>query len=600
MHKHHDKMVITIRAEDFMKTLFILLMMTLSMAFADSIFDRQNQNGDGSLTLEEERQSETYVHEGMAQERLQEICTGKNSDSETSESNNYEDICSNGDRAFGGGWGMVESMMPIVSKAYSAIGVAGLMGGGGGGMGGILPLQANVEKNGGPVMVDENGTEYTMNENGQYTRPGENGGQDVVENPPEGADKKKENKKDYCAIIPGLTDMAATTMQTMDNQQIQNGYQNAEDMAAGSPARQAQAFYAMSRSHKARQKSSKVQMYGWGATTGCYVAKMATGYAAMNTSMVVKMGLSTAVTLFYMKKAKVHGEKAELLKKLGDSFPKAGECNPHTETQCFCSQESSMAIDMANYQKYCIPLQFANRGEDAFNAVPCVDAQGKADPECKCKKRRACIDSKLMNDSIRLGLNPSVMKSANQGISPLSDGLDSAGLGPGIEERLAMAKNALKKYKPKRIPNLRGNKKAQKFAKQLTDLGIPSAAAATIAAARVPVSGSSSVPALAGAGLGDIGSENNAFASTQKPKFSSGGSDGNKFKSGGNSNPFAFKKGGGRRGGVKIEQDVSALANKATMEADINKDSGRGIFDILSHRYKMRAWKEFEDSMQVE
>tara|TARA_B100001971_G_scaffold129103_1_gene118998 strand:+ start:35295 stop:37073 length:1779 start_codon:yes stop_codon:yes gene_type:complete len=591
-----------------MKTLSILILLSLTQAYADSIFDRQNQNGDGSLTLEEERQAEGYVHEGLAQERLQEICSGQNKDSATSESNNYADICSNGDNAFGGGWGMVETMMPIVSKAYSAIGVAGLMGNGGMD---ILPLQDNVKQGGQNVMVDPDGTEYTANEQGQYTRtartneaPGTEVNSDgtVTENPSNEAKPKKENKKDYCAIIPGLTDMAATTMQAMDNEQIQNGYQNAEDMAAGSPARQAQAFYAMSRSHEARKKSSNVQMYGWGATTGCYVTKLATGYASLNTGMVVKMGLSTAVTLFYMKKAKVHGEKAELLKALGDSFPKAGECNPHTETQCFCSQESSMAIDMANYQKYCIPMQFANRGADAANAVPCVDANGQADPECKCKKRRACIDAKLMNDSIRLGLNPSVMRNASQSLSPLSTGLDSAGLGPGIEERLAMAKKALAKYNPKKLPNLRGNPKAQKFAEQLSNLGIPKAAAATIAAARIPVSGSTgAVPSLASAGLNNTGgANNNAFKKPGDPQFKSGGSDGNKFKSGGSSNPFAFKKGANRSGGVQIEQDVSALANKATMEADINKDSGRGIFDILSHRYKMRAWKEFEDSMKVE
>ena len=182
-----------------MKTLSILILISLTQAYADSIFDRQNQNGDGSLTLEEERQAEGYVHEGLAQERLQEICSGQNKDSATSESNNYADICSNGDNAFGGGWGMVETMMPIVSKAYSAIGVAGLMGNGGMD---ILPLQDNVKQGGQNVMVDPDGTEFTANEQGQYTRaarPNEPAGTEinsdgtVSANPSEEAKPKKEN-----------------------------------------------------------------------------------------------------------------------------------------------------------------------------------------------------------------------------------------------------------------------------------------------------------------------------------------------------------------------------------------------------------------------
>ena len=602
-----------------MKTLLLLTLSTIFtlQAQSTSIFTRQNQNGDGSLTLEEEQQAEGYVHEGLAQERLQEICGGNAEEltnyvnareedkldltNEEAAGRTTEQICNQSDKAFDtGAWSIVESMMPIVSRAYSAIGVAGLMGNGMD----LFPLKQTATENDLPVRVDGDGNEFSANADGVYE---DADGNAISRQEADSLDKKKENKKDFCAIIPGLTDMAADTMQTMENQQIQNGMQNPQEMSGGSPTIQAQAFYAMSRSHTARKESSEVQAGGWGATAACYTLKMtgipgiAEPYADPSTSIIVKLGLSVAVGSFYLLKSKVHGEKAELLKKLGDSFPKAGECNPHTETQCFCSQDSSMAIDMANYQKYCTVPEFVNRGADAKNAVPCVDANGKPDPECKCKKRRACIDAKLMQDSLKLGLNPAVMRNAGQSLSPLSSGLSSAGLGPGIEKQLAIAKNALKKFKPKRIPNLRGNKEAQKMAKTLSDLGIPPAAAATIAAARVPVSGNTNVPSLASAGLSNSGASNNAFKNRpNEPKFKSGGSDGNSFKKGGNSNPFAFKKGGSRRGGVKIEQDISSLANKATMEADITKDPGKGIFDILSHRYKMRAWKEFEDSMKLE
>ena len=59
-------------------------------------------------------------------------------------------------------------------------------------------------------------------------------------------------------------------------------------------------------------------------------------------------------------------------------------------------------------------------------------------------------------------------------------------------------------------------------------------------------------------------------------------------------------KKGRAQGGLEIQGDMSKLANRATMDADINKDTGAGLFEILSHRYKMRAWKEFEGSMTIE
>lgn len=581
-----------------MKNLFVIFLLSITCAHADSIFNQQNQNGDGSLTLEEERQAEGYVHEGLAQERLQEICTGNNSDSATSASNDHQDICSNGDKAWGSGaMGMVETMMPIVTKAYSAIGVAGLMGGGGGMD--FLSLKGTAKKNGHPVLTDEDGNEFEANKSGVYK---DSDGNPISEQNQQEMDQKKENKKDYCAVIPGITDMAATTMQTMDNQQIQNGMQNPQQMSEGSPARQAQAFYAMSRSHEARAKSSTVQAAGWGGTAACYAIKASTGYSSWSDpATLVKLGLSTAVGVFYMAKRKAHKDKAELLKKLGDSFPGAGDCNPHTDTQCFCAQESSMATDMANFQKYCVPLQFGDRlGDDGF-PVPCVDAEGKSDPECKCKKRRSCIDTTLTQDAVRVGLNPSVMRGAGQNLTPLANGLAGSGLGPGIEEQLAIAKKQLKKFGPRNGPNLRGKPKAQKMAKKLQDLGIPAGTARLIASANIPVNGATGLPALAAAGLNNdtLGSGNNAFKTRSAPRLKSGGSAGNKFRKGGSSNPFGSKKKRGG-GGLQIQGDMSKLANKATIDADINKDNGRGIFEILSHRYKMRAWKEFEGSMQTE
>jgi len=569
-----------------MKILLLLVLSLFTTAFAGSIFDQQNQNGNGGeLTAQEEYESGVYMHEGKAQERYQEICTGKDSQTE-----GMDDICTNGDKAFDGGlMATLEMMMPMVNKAYSMIGVMGMMGQGGS----VAGLSKKVKEDGHNVLVDKEGNEFKGQDNPTGGDPIYT---DADGNPVETKDlkNKTENQKDMCAIIPGVTDLAANTMQGMENDQIQQSYQNSEPKS-----RQAESFYALQRSHESRQKTSKTQSWGWGATTGCYVAYAATG-TAIDAKLVVKTTLSGLATTFYILKAKAHGEKAELLKKLGDSFPKAGECNPHTDTQCFCSEPSSVAIDLVNYQKYCVPAQYASTDKPVDEIVACIDAQGKPDPSCKCKRRRACIDSTLENQAIQVGLNPSVMRNAAGSIRPFGSGFETADIGPGIEQNLAMAKKMLSKYKPEKLPNLRGNKKAQKLAKDIASLGFPKAAALEVAAAKFPTNGNAGIPSFAAASLrDDFGTEKGAFSRTSKnaPKFKSGGSDPSRSK-GGNSNPFAMKRGrgAGAKSGVQ-NVDYASLGSKASMEADITRDPSKGIFEILSHRYKMRAWKEFEDSM---
>ena len=592
-----------------MKTFFMMCLFLASSVWAQGIYNSNNTN-DGELTAQEEHEAENYIHQGLAQQNYQDICSGKHdltSDKDDkriwgkdSDGNKaVTDFCTNGENAFEGDWRMLESMMPVVNKAYSMIGVAGMMGGGSS----ILPTKKIVGGRSATVFTDGEGNDIEPRGEGDQARynvpADDNPSNDLSKDQMKDNDyeQKTEDQKDICALIPGVTDLAANTMQGMENQQIQQGVQ------AQPTAPQAESFYALARSQRSRQKTSKTQMWGWYATAGCYTAYVATG-SAFDLNMGIKLGLSVAVSQFYRIKAKHHGDKAELLDNLGDSFPKAGDCNPHTDTQCFCNEESSVVTDLPNYQKYCIPEAYVHKDKPMDQIVTCIDAQGKPDPECKCKKRRACIDATISKEAIRVGLNPTVMNDATGGLTPFANGFADSNLGPGLEQTLAMAKKALKSYKPKKIPNLRGNKKAQKMAKELAKLGIPKGLSSQIAAAKFPNTGNANTPTFSASDLArDFGMPNSAFSKSAEndPKFKSGGSV-RSGKRGGSGNPFAFSRGGRSKGsgGVQIDNDLSSLANKAAMDADITKDSSRGIFDILSHRYKMRAWKEFEDTMTKE
>jgi hypothetical protein len=587
-----------------MKTFIMMCLFSVSSVWAQGVFNTDNYNNDGELTAQEEHEAGNYIHQGVAQQNYQDICSGNHDLTKDlkDDQGNMTDICTNGENAFDGNMRILESMMPMVNKAYSMLGVAGMMGGGGPQ---ILGLSKPVQENGGRVFTDNSGNEIKANpgneENPTYTVTDDQGNESSLTEDQmkknDDYDTKEESQKDMCAMIPGVTDLAAQTAQGMENQQIQEGYQNMEPRS-----QQSEAFRALARSQRSREKTSKWQAVGWGATAGCYVAYAATG-TQTDLNWWVKFGLSGAATYFYYEKMKHHKMKAELLDKLADSFPKAGDCNPHTETQCFCSEESSVVTDLTNYQKYCVPELYAKDDTPLENKTTCIDAQGKPDPSCKCKKRRACFDGTVTKEAIRVGLNPTAMQNATGGLSNLSNGFDSSTLGPGIEQTLAMAKKQMQKFKPKKIPNLRGNKKAQKLAKSLQAAGVPRGLAATIAATRIPSSNSSGLPAFAASNLAEeFGNKTAAFSTgvpNSDPKFKFGGTVSG-GKSGSSKNPFAFGKSGSKRGKGGVQVDLSGLAQKATIEADITKDSSKGIFDILSHRYKMRAWKEFEDSMTKE
>lgn len=585
-----------------MKTFILMCLFMVGSLWAQGIFNGNNTN-DGELTAQEEHEAGNYIHQGIAQQNYQDICSGKHdlTKDQINDDGEMSDICTNGENAFEGNWRILESMMPVVNQAYSMIGVAGMMGGGSS----MLPTNKIVGGRSETVFIDGEGNELSPTGKGDSARydvagTPDNPNDDLTKsqmNESDDYEKKTEEQKDMCALIPGVTDLAANTMQGMENQQIQQSVQ------AQPTAPQAESFYALARSQRSRKKTSNTQMYGWGATAGCYTAYWATG-SMMDLSLGIKLGLSVAAATFYGIKAKHHGDKADLLDKLGDSFNKAGECNPHTDTQCFCNEESSVVTDLPNYQKYCIPEAYVHKDKPMDQIVSCIDAQGKPDPECKCKKRRACIDATISKEAIRVGLNPTVMNDATGGLTPFANGFADSNLGPGLEQTLAMAKKALKSYKPKKIPSLRGNKKAQKMAKELAKLGIPKGLSTQIAATKFPNSGSTGLPAFAASDLAqEFGNKTAAFSKGVRndPKFKSGGSV-RSGKSGGSENPFAFSRGGASKGkgGVQIGNDLSSLANKAAMDADITKDSSRGIFDILSHRYKIRAWKEFEDTMTKE
>lgn len=521
-------------------------------------------DGARPLTEQEEDESKSYIHQGVFNEKVQELCQQKNDETNSGKASNKQtaDYCNN-EGAFraGSGWSTLEQMMPAVTKAYASFGP--------------LTSKLGAGSQSGIKFYTQDKTEIieTKNEAGEVTAT-----EEVTH---KNKDREYDTKTDICQYIPMATEVGAQALQMTNNQNTAQNYENTE-----ANSQQAAAFYAMSEMHKTKKRASTIQAAGWGSTSACYLAYVASG-AALDVKMGIKIGASALIGTFYGIKAKKHKEKEEAFITMAESLPGAGDCNPHTKTSCFCAHESSYSVDPTNYQKYCVPQGYTY-SPNSFS-TGCMDKSGKSDPACSCKKKGTCMASTLMNSGFKVGLNPVAMKGALDGVSYFDNGFGSDNLLAQANKTNAMAFKALKKYQPQgKAPKL--NKDQTKIAKLLNKNGIPTGLAMQMAATNNTAD--AEVLKNLAASL-----NNNSF----KPRSYSKAKPKNKFKKGGSvaksSRGSSYSSRTSRTKSAKTGTQIMDFAAQASIEAEIEKDSSKGIFDIITNRYKMRAWREFKDDV---
>jgi hypothetical protein len=544
-----------------MRFLQLIVLFTLSnLATAnESFFDDTR-----TLTAEEEFKSDQYIHQGVADSEYQEMCNKEGK---------YSDICTNNDSAFsGGGEKTLEAMIPAVTKVYSMISM----------FGGSDFTSHKVDKDGNELYNKE-GSDKAVTSTKEAPAVNENGDLN------EGYSEDTESKKDYCGYMTIAVETVGAAYMSMQNNNTKKNY-----VATKPEARQAASFYALSDTHKNMGKASKTQGYMWGGITGCYGAMLATQNISGDWKIYAKLAGSVLITAFHLKKSSAHDKRAKMLKDMAKKLPQAGDCNPYTDTTCFCNEESSQRVDPANFKKFCIPKIIADRTTDP-DAFICVDENRKADLSCKCAESNSCIDKVLKMGGLDFGLAPNIMKNPIKGFSPVSSGYIRGNLDSATKQNLALGKKALANFKPKNLPSLTVDQK--KTAANFHKLGIPKAASVFLA--KTKTSGGklpASLATMSPTGSSKALTYSNYKKSTKgklKRFTSGGGKSGNKSK---RSNPFSkFKrKSGNKTTGIDIEN----FARKAQREAEIVQDHSKGIFDIISYRYKMSAWKKFPESLK--
>lgn len=395
------------------------------------------------------------------------------------------------------------------------------------------------------------------------------------------AKAEKKEKTDICIYIPMAGEAISSVTQKQNEEKI------AENVAADQSDMQKKALYAVADTHKSRAKTAKMQGSIYAATGACYVAYLAMG-AVMDASLAIKMGASVAMSAIFFKKAANHQKYADKLMEIAKKLPGAGDCNPYSNATCFCAEDTSYKTDASNFTKYCVPKAIANNGA-AGTQLACVTlsstGQAVSDLSCQCKKTNSCANAQIRGLAGQIGLGSIGFTDPLSVLDNMNGSLNSGALDTIGGNLNAVTSKALQNGVAG-IPTVSTSGKTKEIADKINRLGIPanvSAALASQQSAALPDS-AASAPSLSS---DDSTTTTKGTSAAQLPGYNAAGSRyGGGGDGGGYVDPMAALNKGNKPSAVQIE----TFAEKAIREADITNDPSRGLFEIISNRYRANGW----------
>jgi len=514
-------------------------------------------SGEYDLTDQNRFESQTFIHEGKSQRQMEEECAKLKDPS----------ACrGNGKTKF---LGVDSGIVQAVSKAYSIVGA--MVGMSGGAMDFEVRAEADAAPAGGEVPA-EGGAAATPPAGEEV--PAEGGAAN------EGSGEKK---KDYCALIPAVGETLAMFMQQTSQQNLQQ-----QPVTQSTP--QKELLYRAARSHQTRAKTAKIQGTVWVGTAGCYAAYMAAGGIVIDWKVIAKAGAAAFLGTFWLSEAKQQEKYYKEVTEIADELPGRGDCNPHTQNDCYCAQPETQYDPT-----YCLPqLHKKAVATDSFR-VPCADKDMNPDAKCDCITQEACFDSEYFSELKGPGFVQFANSSSGKDIRNLTRGsLNGGNLAAGANGSAAKSRKLLGDLAKKvnNSPNL--NSSGKSALNGFEKFGVPKPLARLLASRPTTSAGKRKYASIS-SGLSD-GKPNYKKKYTSGNKvlsFSRGGNGriGPGSQKGGASNPFnKFKKKKSARGGAKTLR----FAQKAQNAAQISRNKEKPLFEIISRRYQVSGWKRLE------
>jgi hypothetical protein len=398
---------------------------------------------------------------------------------------------------------------------------------------------------------------------------------------------KGEGQRDYCMIAAMAWEGISTVIQKREQKNIQNIPQTPGD-------EQLQSLVMLRETHKAREKSAKIQGYAYGAVTGCYVAMLASGAAAMNNKLGIKMGGAALLTTLYLKKANKHKNAASKVDEVIATLEPAGKnCNPYTKTACFCTEPTSKDTYPTEFQEVCV----LNKGnfETPKLALGCAavgtDKKISYDKECKCKQSNSCLKSNLKPFNPKFEVGSNLIADTNKTLNLLANGdIDQGHLDRASLRNVAMASQLKSKMSHDiKAPTLTAEQK--KIAKEFETF-LPTGVAAAAAAATP-----SSRPGLMDSAIG--GANVSKILPTLKEKLAEAIDGG--YRTGGGETIYTKDDDMPQMPTIPGQEEARAestevleFADKAISKADVSNAPSTPIFDIISNRYRRSGWAKLD------
>lgn len=520
----------------------------------------EREEVDYDLTDQERYESQQFVHEGLLQRQIKENCD-KLKDSKACRGGGKTEFM-----------GVDSNMVQAVAKMYSLFG--GMIGATGDAM--DFKGKSSTDKEStddSSQNADDNQADNSQN--GEQTQGEENNSGD------KGDKEEGGKKKNYCVYIPAAGETIAMFMQQMGQDNIMN--------QASTETPQKDMLYKAARSHETRAKTAKMQGTVWGATTACYAAYMATGGISMDWKFLLQAGAAGFLTIFWFNEAKQHEKYAEEVRKIADNLPGKGDCNPHTQKDCYCAQPETQYDPT-----HCLPELHKKAVANTSFRVPCVDKDMKADAQCDCVTKEACFDTEFFSDISAPGFVQFGQSSAGKDFKKLTRGeLVNGKLGAGSNGNSVAAKRLLGDLAKK----VDGNKPLSKSDLSVSDamegMGMPPSLARAIAAQPTTAEGRRRAAGVT-----------SGSTSRARVTSSSGNRNGVLRFSGGTGRIGAQKKNSGpnfksmlnkmkkKKGGSN--QKYLKFANKAQNQAQIENNKDKALFEIISRRYQVSGWRRLE------
>lgn len=557
-------------SKKLLKTLLVstlICQLSFGQAISNTTGDKIDEN---NLTDQEKYTSENFIHEGKSVRILEEECRNGNDE--------IQDICDgrdpNAKKAM-----MVKALTQMYTMIVTALPDMGK-----------ISKSVDVKEND-PKSGDSSNTSQAQNSEGAQDQANAQSSNDTADTQDSSKKTEEENtRNDYCRFIATGTETLALFQQQLGQDNI--GSDLNEDTA------QRQALEKAYLSHKERTKTAKIQFVGWGSTTACYVAMaakpMATGTADWKTYL--KTGAAAALTVYYNGVISDHEKYMKQVQAIKDKLPKAGDCNPITEKDCYCS-EPTTEWDTNYCQKEITKRLIAENSV----YVSCVDSDLKVDETCSCEKDNSCYDRKILNTMAKFS-GPNVVQAGTfDSLKSLVNGELQNGKLSGAPDSnlLAIAQKALKNNKLKLTSKVPLTKDQNDIFQGLKDLGMDAEMAKSMAA--VPYSEQSAANASKFQGTASAASVAlTRSAPTNSKVITFSGGDGlrdkkvAKKKDDFNFQKYLDKQMKGKKGEENNNANVLKFAERAQQGAQITKDTSTPIFDIISRRYQVSGWRRLE------